>query len=79
MGGFPNVVVDVAFTADGSTLIAGSRDGTLRFYSTTDYEPRYETFSPGGISALVLSSDSGLLATGEFDGEVHLWKNVYHP
>ena len=79
VNGFPNIVVDLAFTSDGSTLIAGSRDGTLRFYSTSDYEPRYETFSPDGISAMALSPDSGLLATGEFDGEVHLWKNVYHP
>lgn len=79
LGGFPNIVVDLAFTSDGSTLIAGSRDGMLRFYSTSDYEPRFETLSPGGISAMALSPDSGLLATGETDGEVHLWKNVYHP
>ena len=76
---FPNIVVEVAFTADGSTLIAGSRDGTLRFYSTSDYASRYETISPGGISAMALSPDSGLLATGGHDGEVNLWKNVYHP
>ena len=79
VGGLPNIVVDLAYTTDGSTLIAGSRDGTLRFYSTSDYEPRFETHSPDGISAMALSPDSGLLATGEFDGEVHLWKNVYHP
>jgi WD40 repeat protein len=79
VGGFPNIVVDLAFTSDGTTLLAGSRDGTLRFYATSDYEPRFETFSPGGISAMALSLDNGLLATGEFDGEIHLWKNVYHP
>jgi WD40 repeat protein len=79
VGGFPNIVVDLAFTSDGSTLIAGSRDGTLRFYSTTDYESRFETLSPGGIIAMALSADSGLLATGNANGDVHLWKNVYHP
>ena len=79
LAGFPNIVVDVGFTADGSTLIAGSRDGTLRFYSTSDYTSRYETISPGGISAMALSPDSGLLATGGHNGEVNLWKNVYHP
>ena len=79
VNGFPNIVVDLAYTADGSTLIAASRDGTLRFYATSDYAPRFEALSPGGISAMALSPESGILATGEFDGEIHLWKNVYHP
>ena len=79
VSGFPNVVVNLAFTADGSTLVAGSRDGTMRFYSTSDYEPRFETFSLDGISAMALSADSGLLATGGGDGGIHLWKNISHP
>ena len=79
LSGFPNIVVEVAFTADGSTLIAASRDGTVRFYSTADYTSRFETASPGGVSTMALSPDSGLLATGGQNGEVYLWKNVYHP
>ena len=79
LGGFPNVVESLAFSADGSALIVGSRDGTLRVYATSDYTSRFETTSAGGIQALTLSPDGGLLSTGNASGEVHLWKIVYHP
>jgi Tol biopolymer transport system component len=79
LGGFPSTVQAVAFTADGSNLIAGSSDGTLRFYPTTNYVSLVEHHSPGGITAMSLSPDSGLLATGNDNGEVYIWKNVYHP
>ena len=76
---FPHIVVEVAFSADGSTLVAASRGGTLRFYSTSDYQTLFEIASPAGVSALALSADGGLLATGSTDGQVHLWKIVYRP
>ncbi len=77
--GFPNIVESVAFSADGSSLIASSRDGTFRVYSTTDYSTTFEANPPGGSSVLALSPDSGLLATGGPNGEVRLWKVVYRP
>jgi len=79
LGNFADIVEHVAFSADGSTLIAASRDGTLRFYNTTDYQTLFDFTAPGRISALALSPDSGLLATGHFDGQVNLWKIVYRP
>jgi len=79
LNGFPDFVENLAFSADGSLLIAGSRDGTLRVYTTSNYQSTFETNVPGGISAMVLSSNSGMLVTGNFGGEVHFWKNVYHP
>jgi len=79
LGGFPSMVETVAFTADGSNLIVGSSDGTLRFYPTTNYVSVIEHHSPGGITAMSLSPDSGYLATGNDNGEVYVWKNVYHP
>jgi WD40 repeat protein len=77
--GFPDIVENVRFSTDGSTLIAASRGGTLRFYSTSDYQTLFEFAAPDRISALALSPDGGLLATGNFNGEVHLWKIVYRP
>jgi len=77
--GFADTVESVAFSADGSALIAASRGGTLRIYSTSDYQTLFEFTSPGGISALALSPDGGLLATGNISGDVSLWKIVYHP
>jgi WD40 repeat protein len=69
----------VAFSADGSTLIAASRDGTLRFYETSGYQSIFEFTSPDGISAMTVSPDGGFLATGSVNGQVQLWKIVYHP
>jgi WD40 repeat protein len=77
--GFSNVVENVAFSADGTSLITASRDGTLRTYSTADYSPTFEANPPGGNGVLALSPDSGLLATGGPHGEVRLWKVVYRP
>jgi len=79
IGGLPNMVESVTFTTDGSNLIVGSRDGTLRFYPTTNYVSITEYQSPGGVSALAISPNGGLLATGNSNGEVFVWKNVYHP
>jgi len=79
LAGFPNMVESLAFSADGSALIVGSRDGTLRVYATSNYQSVFEVLSPGGINSLALSSDSGLLATGSNNGQVHLWKIVYRP
>jgi WD40 repeat protein len=79
LAGFPDIVKNVAFSVDGSSLIAASGGGTLRFYGTSDYQTLFEFTSPGGISALAVSPDGGLLATGSANGEVHLWKIVYHP
>ena len=79
LGGFPSMVENLTFSADGSSLIVGSRDGTLRVYVTTDYQSVFEVTSPGGIETLALSPDGGLLATGAANGEIRLWKIVYRP
>ena len=79
LGGFPDTVESAAFSADGSTLIAASRDGRLRFYNTSDYPSIFELSVPDGISAMTVSPDGGFLATGSVNGQVQLWKIVYHP
>lgn len=77
--GIGETVEGVAFSADGSTLLTASRSGMLRFYSTSDYQTSYELTSPGGVSAVTMSTDSGLLATSNVNGEIQLWKVVYAP
>ena len=77
---FPDVVESVGFSADGSTLMAAARNGTLRFYNTSNYQsPIFDFTSPGGIGAMTVSPDGGFLATGGNDGGVNIWKIVYHP
>jgi WD40 repeat protein len=77
--GFPEIVVDVAFSVDGSILIAASRSGLLRFYSTADYQLSTDATATGRPITLTLSPDGSLLATGNTDGDVDLWKIVYPP
>jgi WD40 repeat protein len=79
LGNFADIVSDVAFSADGSALVVAARNGTLRFYNTTDYQTLFDFTAPGRVSAMALSLDSGLLATANLDGEVQVWKIVYRP
>ena len=74
LGDFADWVESVAFSVDGSLLIAGSRDGVLRFYSTSDFQPILVTTSPGGGGALAVSPDGRLLATSGNSGLIYLWK-----
>ncbi len=76
LAGFPDIVESVAFSVDGSSLIAASRDGTIHVYATSDYQPQFEATPPGGNGILTLSPDGRLLATGGANGQVHLWKIV---
>jgi WD40 repeat protein len=71
---FPDWVERVAYSVDGSVLIAGSRDGTLGFYATTDYQPILVSSSPGGGGVLAASSDGRLLATAGSNGMINLWR-----
>jgi WD40 repeat protein len=69
----------VTFSADGSFLIAASRDGLLRVYDAATYELAFVADPPGGNGVMALSPDNGLLATGGASGEVRLWKVVHRP
>jgi eukaryotic-like serine/threonine-protein kinase len=77
--GFPDVVESVSFSVDGSSLIAASRNGTMRVYATSDFQQQFEATPPGGNGMMTPSPDGGLLATGGNNGVVHLWKVVYRP
>ena len=79
LNGYPDIVDNLEFSADGTLLIAGSRNGTLRAYTTSNYQSTFETNVSGGISAVALSPGSGMLAIGNLSGDVQFWKNVYHP
>jgi len=75
---FASAVAEVAYSTDGSVLIAASPDGTLRAYSTSDYRPLLTTAAPPGpfqveISDMALSADGRLLATGG-SGGIDLWR-----
>jgi WD40 repeat protein len=71
---FPDGVVGVAFSLDGSCVLAASRSGTVRAYATSDHRSLLvATPSPASILALALSADGRFLATGGVGG-IALWR-----
>ena len=75
---FPEGVVDVEFSHDGSAVIGGSRDGTLRAYRMSDYELLLVTTSsvggsPAALIAMAISSDGRFLATAG-NGRINMWR-----
>jgi WD40 repeat protein len=67
-------VEQVAYSVDGSLLIAGSRDGTLHFYSTSDFQQIFAAPSPGGGGIFAVSPDGRLLASAAVNGLIDLWQ-----
>jgi WD40 repeat protein len=75
---FPEGVEGVAFSPDGSIVLAASRGGTVRAYATSDHRSLLAAMAPPGpstasILALALSPDGRYLATGGV-GAVSLWR-----
>jgi WD40 repeat protein len=78
IGGFPDTVYGVAYTADGTTLASADRDGTIRLWDLRDRAHPVPWGKPvaghaGKIFALALSPDGNTLATAGNDGAVQLW------
>ncbi|AMV30317.1 Serine/threonine-protein kinase PknB [Gemmata sp. SH-PL17] len=75
---FPNFgdpVQSVAITPDESLIVAGTQNGKLRVIRTADQkEQAAATAHTGGTTAISVSRDGLLLATGGRDRVVRLWK-----
>jgi len=69
------LVENVAYSVDGSFLVAGSRNGMLHFYSTSDYQLIFTTRPPDGNGLFALSPNGKILATAGRDGLIHLWRH----
>jgi WD40 repeat protein len=66
-------VQTVAFSPDGSLLIAGAQGGTLRFYDTADDSTVFTTHTAGPGGVLAVSPDGRLLAATSNDNQIELW------
>jgi WD40 repeat protein/DNA-binding SARP family transcriptional activator len=76
---FGNDLYAFGLAADGSTVAAGSRDGTLRFGDLGAGTPRTPPIKAhGGLFGLTFSRDGRWLVTAGEDGRARLW-NVARP
>ena len=67
----------VAFTADGTKMITGAKDSTLKVWNTADRRvTRALTYHMVGVAGLALSPDGGLIASGDGAGWLRLWDVV---
>jgi WD40 repeat protein len=67
-------VENVAYSIDGSLLIAGSRNGMLQFYASSDYQHIFTTLTPDGNGIFALSPDGRVIAAAGRNGLIHLWR-----
>ncbi len=70
-------VLSVALAPDESLTVAGTQNGRLRVIRTADREELPSVAAhPGGVTAVSVSLDGTLLATGGRDRVVRLWKRT---
>ena len=71
----PSSVLAVDFLPDGELLFSGSDDNKLGIwkYRDADPTPRLIQRQAGPVSALAVTSQGDLLATGSHGGKVLLW------
>ena len=67
----------VAVAPDDSLVAAGTQKGKLRLLCPATRTERPAVLAhPGGVSAVAISRDGALLATGGHDQCIRLWKRV---
>lgn len=72
--GFSHQVLAVALSPDEKTVVAGSSDGSLRFFSVKTGREKMRSKGHGtAVTALGLSADGSRMITGSHDREVVLW------
>ena len=67
-------ISDVAFTPDGKTLTTVSRNGTIRFWNTTNGDQRFPTVAHKRVgTVLAFSPDGTILAAVGLCNTIRLW------
>jgi WD40 repeat protein len=74
LAGHSDWISRVVFAPDGQTLASSSNDGTVRLWSTNDYDQRriFEN-QAGPILDIVFTPDGATLAGASFDQGLQLW------
>jgi WD40 repeat protein len=71
--GATGAVVGVAISPNGTTLAAADYRGVVTFWDLANLEVRPRRLRHPGVRSLAFAPDGRALATGGFDGTIHLW------
>ncbi len=68
-------IVNLAFSADGKTLVSASADGTVRMWDALTGEPVGQAFDPqaNAMDVAALSNDGTTLMAGNDDKSLYFW------
>jgi hypothetical protein len=71
-------VTSIAFSSDGSQIISGSVDGTVRIRPVASSEERLARIPghDGGVTQVVFSSEGSRVASGSNDKTVRIWDGL---
>ena len=66
----------MAISKDGTLIVKGDNDGTVRRWDASTRKSIGETMygHSGWVNAIVISDDGRLIVTGSYDGNVRQWK-----
>ncbi|MBN3951535.1 MAG: caspase family protein, partial [Nostoc sp. NMS7] len=72
--GHEGVVISVAISVDGQTIVSGGKDGTVRLWNLQG-QPLAESFRghKGMVYSVAISADGQTIVSGGKDGTVRLW------
>ena len=78
LSGHTDVVSALTFSLDGTLLVSGSKDKTVKLWDvqTGGAVKTFNTakaFLPTAISSVSISPDRAMIASGSQDGRIHLW------
>jgi len=65
-----------AYSPDGKTIAAGTYNGNITVYSTSDWKHLWTLENPIDVRSMVYSPNNDQIASGSFDGTVRLWNIV---
>ena len=73
LAGHTAAVSDLRFLPDGSKLVSGSQDKTIRLWSVADGAAVAQLETPAAVNTIAIFADGTQVATGGADNVIRIW------